>query len=270
LEPDYYLRDLTAEDWSKFSEMDKLIFPDEQTSESGFMRGLSGLKSLSVIAVHKESKDFIGYYKIGVYGNEGHVMRIGVHPEHRRKGLGTHLLERSMFQLKNAGCKSYYLYVMKDNEAAIELYKKQGYETDKISWQFKFPYKKLNNSPKGKIRHVEWGEIQMICLRFNLNPVQIQQYFGRENQHVLVFEVMGQQLGFTRFSPDFPGGMPFILKDPSYVIDFVSHLKTFVTNPDFDAIKTTFDNQENLVAHLQKEKIPLNYELLKMRRAADE
>jgi ribosomal-protein-alanine N-acetyltransferase len=269
LELDYYLRDLNTDDWSKFNEMDKIIFPDEQMRESSYLSGLSGLKSLSVIAVHKESKDFIGYYKIGVYGNEGHVMRIGVHPEHRGKGLGSLLLERSMHHLKNAGCKSYYLYVVENNEAAIRLYKKHGYEVDKKSWQFIFPYKKLITNPRGKIRHVEWGEIQMICLRFNLNPVLIQQYFGKENQHVLVFEVMGQQIGFTRFSPDFPGGMPFLLKDPNYTIDFVSHLKTYITNPDFDSIKTTFDNQERLVEHLQKEKIPLNYELLKMRRAAD-
>ena len=269
MEPDFYLRDLTADDWSKFKEMDELIFPDEQMMESSFLSGLSGLKSLSVIAVHKESKDFIGYYKIGVYGNEGHIMRIGVHPEHQRKGLGSHLLERSMHHLKNAGCKSYYLYVEEKNEAAKELYKKQGYEVDKKSWQFIFPFKKLKEKPQGKCRHVEWGEIQMICLRFNLNPVLIQQYFGRENQHVLVFEVMGQQIGFTRFSPDFPGGMPFIIKDPKYALDFVSHLKTYITNPDFKSIKTTFDNQERLVEYLQKEKIKVNYELLKMRKIAD-
>jgi hypothetical protein len=46
-------------------------------------------------------------------------------------------------------------------------------------------------------------------------------------------------------------------------------LKTYITNPDFKSIKTTFDNQERLVEHLKKEKIPLNYELLKMRRTAD-
>jgi len=269
LEQNYYLRDLTAEDWSKFNEVDKTIFPDEPISESGFISGLAGFKSLSVIAVHKESKDFIGYYKIGVYGNEGHVMRIGVHPDHRRKGLGSHLLERSMHQLKNAGCKSYYLYVKENNEGAIALYKKYGFEVDKTSWQFIFPYKKLVKTPRGRVRHVEWGEIQMVCLRFNLNPMQIQQYFGKENQHVLLFEVMGQQLGFTRFSPDFPGGMPFILKDPEYAIDFMSHLKTYITNPDFKSIKATFDNQQRLVDYLQKEEMPLNYQLLKMRRQAD-
>ena len=141
MEEDYYLRDLTAEDWSKFNEMDKMIFPDEQTSESGFMRGLSGLKSLSVIAVHKESKDFIGYYKIGVYGNEGHVMRIGVLPEHRRKGIASHLLERSMHHLKNAGCKSYYLYVKENNEAAIALYKKHDMRLTKKAGNSYFPIK---------------------------------------------------------------------------------------------------------------------------------
>ncbi len=266
MELDYYLRSLTTEDWTRFNHMDKLIFPDEPLTKSSFNSGLAGLKTLSVVAVDKEDKEFLGYYKIGVYGNEGYVQRVGVHPEHQRKGIGSELLERSMNHLKSAGCKEYFLYVKEDNEAAINLYKKFSFEIEEKSWQFIVPFEKMVDKPKGKCRHVEWGEIQLTSLRFRLNPHRIQQYFGRENQHVLVYEHMGQQLGFCRFSPDYPGGMPFVLKDVSLALDFISILKSYITDKAFKSLKVTFDNQEPLVESLKKEGILVNYELLKMRK----
>ena len=133
---DYYLRDLTAEDWDRFQAMDKKIFPDETLSKDSFVSGLAGFKSLSVVAIDKEIKEFIGYFRVGVYGNEGHISRVGVVPDHLRKGIGSELMERAMHHLKNAGCKEYFLYVEAENEAAIKLYEKYGFETKERSYQF--------------------------------------------------------------------------------------------------------------------------------------
>jgi len=266
LEEEYYLRDLTVNDWEKFNEMEKEIFPEEPIREESFRNGLSSLRALSMVMIHKETKEFIGYYRIGIYGNLGHIYRIGVHPNYRRKGYGSILLEKSMFQLKKAGCNKFFLYVKEYNEAAINLYRKFHYDIETKSWQFIIPYKKLPQEPRGRCRHIEWGEIQLMTLRFNLNPHQIQQYFTRENQHVMIYENMGQQLGFCRFDPTFPGAMPFIIKDPEYVLDFVSILKSYIINPEFDSVKITFDGQENLVNKLVKGKFKINYNLLRMNR----
>ncbi|NHK31018.1 MAG: GNAT family N-acetyltransferase [Asgard group archaeon] len=263
---DYYLRDLTKNDWDKFKVMDKKIFPDEALAKKSFISGLAGLKSLSVVAIEKESKDFIGYFRVGVYGNEGHISRVGVDSKYLRQGIGSDLMERAMHHLKNAGCNEYYLYVQADNEAAIKLYEKHGFESKEKSYQFIVPYEKLLEKPKGRCRSVEWGEIQLISLRFKLNPFRVQQFFGRENQHVVVFEVMGQQIGFCRFNPEFPGGMPFIIKDPQYTLDFLSHLRKYITSTKFKSFKITFDNQTSVYQKLMNEKVKLNYELLKMTR----
>lgn len=269
MEQDYYLRDLTADDWQRFQELDKLIFPEEPLTERSFIQGLSSPKTQSVVMIHKESKGFLGFYRIGVQGQIGYISRVGVHPEHRGKGYGAKLLERSMFQLNKAGCKRYYLYVKEENEAAKNLYEKYQFEIDTKSWQFEVPYEKLPEKARGEIRHLDWGEIQLQSLRFNLNPFQIQNYFGKEGHHVLVYSVMGQELGFCRFTPDFPGAMPFVLKDPEYVFDFIKHLKQYITNKDFSAIKITFDGQERLLERLQKENIPMRYCLLKLTREAE-
>ncbi len=260
----YYLRDLTADDWEKFHEMDSAIFPDEPLSKNSFLSGLAGYKALTVIAIHKESKDFLGYYRIGVYGKEGHVYRIGVHPNFRRKKLGSVLLERSMTQLEKAGCTEYFLYVRADNEPAVKLYEKYGFEKEVDSHQFICPFKLLKGTPRGNCRHVEWGEVQLVCLRFELNPIRIQQYFGQEDQHVLIFEVNRQQMGFARLTPSFPGAFPFIVKDSEYALDFIGHLKEHITNPEFDYVRLTFDGQPRLVEKLTQEKLTLNYKLLKM------
>jgi len=262
---DYYLRELTANDWEKFHEMDKVIFPDDYFLEESFKSALGGLKTLFVVAVEKVSKKFIGYYKINIYGKEGHIQRVGVHPDFQRKGVGSHLLERSIYQLENVGCKNFFLYVRADNLAAINLYKKFGFKEEAKSWQFKIPFTELPAKPRGRCRHVEWGEIQLISLRFNLNPLRIQQYFGKENQYVVIYEIMGQQLGFARFNPNYPGASPFILREPEYFFDFMAILKEYVTK-ESDRLYVSFDNQEQLVDFLKKKKIPLNYELLKMRK----
>ena len=268
MEKEYYFRDITQTDWEKFHEMDLQIFPDEPMNKNSLISGISGLNALTVIMVDKETKNFIGYYRNAVYGNLGHITRIGVHPDYRRKGYGSKLLEKSMFYLEKAGCKKYYLYVLEKNEEAKKLYEKYGFTTETKSFQYFVPKEHLVEKPRGRCRHVDWGEIQMISLRFNLNPYQIQNYFSREDQYILVYEMLGQQIGFCRFSPNFPGAMPFILKDPEYVADFVTILHDYITDKKLGNVRITFDGQERLVQKLAEEKIPINYELLRMSRPA--
>ncbi|MHA1156330.1 MAG: GNAT family N-acetyltransferase [Candidatus Heimdallarchaeota archaeon] len=269
LEENYYLRDLTQTDWEKFQAIDKLIFPDDLMSMESFFSSLSGMNALSVVIIHKETKDFIGYFKISNFGTLGHVTRIGTHPDYRGKGYGSILVEKSMYYLKKRGCNKYYLYVLENNSSAIELYKKHGFTVETESYQYTVPKKHFLEKVRGRCRHVEWGEIQMTSLRFNLNPFQIQQYFSRENQHVLIYEVMGQQIGFCRFDPNYPGAMPFKLKDPSYIVDFISILNGYITDKKVGDIKITIDGQENLIQKLNEEKIPLNRKLLRMTRPSE-
>ncbi len=57
----------------------------------------------------------------------GHVVTIDVAVKYRRKGLGSFLLREMENLLSERGVEAVYLEVRVDNQAALELYKKQGY-----------------------------------------------------------------------------------------------------------------------------------------------
>jgi len=58
---------------------------------------------------------------------KGHVISIAVLEEHRRKGLATALMQMALDQFWKNGCEISFLEVRASNEAAINIYKKNGY-----------------------------------------------------------------------------------------------------------------------------------------------
>ena len=58
---------------------------------------------------------------------QGHVVSIAVLPEHRRKGIGTALLQTAIEKMKNRGCQEVYLEVRVTNEEAIKVYEKLNF-----------------------------------------------------------------------------------------------------------------------------------------------
>ena len=263
---EYYLRDLVETDWSAFKEMEMETFPNEITKEESFMRGLNSPHGLFVVMVHKETKDFIGYYRFLLYGTLGHIQRIGVRPKYQQKGYGSILMTSAMSILEKAGAKKFMLYVLQENKAAIKLYEKYKFEIEHSTVQFEIPFELLPKEPKGNCRHMDWGEIQLMSLRFGLNPYQIQTYFGQENQHVIIYQRIGQQMGVCRFSPNFPGAFPFIIRDRNYALDFIAHLVTYIKNKEFTAVKITIDQQQSLVDDFIEKKIPVRNKLYRMSR----
>lgn len=73
--------------------------------------------------------------KITAYGgmwhvlNEGQITNIAVKPEYRRFGIASALLEHLKKSAKELGITLMELEVREGNQAAIGLYKKQGFET---------------------------------------------------------------------------------------------------------------------------------------------
>jgi len=58
---------------------------------------------------------------------KGHVISIAVLEEHRKKGLGTALMETALDQFRKNVCEISFLEVRVSNETAINIYKKMGY-----------------------------------------------------------------------------------------------------------------------------------------------
>ncbi len=58
---------------------------------------------------------------------KGHVVSIAVLEEHRKKGIGTVLLNTAMERMKKRGCDEVFLEVRVTNDEAIKLYEKLGF-----------------------------------------------------------------------------------------------------------------------------------------------
>ncbi len=72
----------------------------------------------------------VGLSGLGLAGlvKKGHVVSIAVLPEHRRKGVAEALMATAMEGMRQYKAKQCYLEVRVTNEAAVDLYKKLGFE----------------------------------------------------------------------------------------------------------------------------------------------
>lgn len=70
----------------------------------------------------------VGDVSPGFPGPVGHIKDLGVHPDHRRQGIGRLLLDRALARLQDAGAVRTTLEVRASNAPAIALYRSTGFE----------------------------------------------------------------------------------------------------------------------------------------------
>ena len=78
-------------------------------------------------ALKKEEK-ILGYICFWMFAGEIHLLNIAVHPQRRRQGLGTLLLEKMQGFATAHGAEKIYLEVRPSNEAARRFYLKAGFQ----------------------------------------------------------------------------------------------------------------------------------------------
>jgi ribosomal-protein-alanine N-acetyltransferase len=84
------------------------------------------LVHVNTIHGQKEEK-ILGYV---IFSQDGHVISIAVPPRHRRKGIGTQLLQRVM---KTPHIKKVWAEVRRSNQGAQAFYSKMGFQiTDRV------------------------------------------------------------------------------------------------------------------------------------------
>ena len=59
----------------------------------------------------------------------GYIMSLGCLKSHRRRGIGSHMLNTLMCILSDMGCNSFSLHCTVNNAAAIQLYERHGFQT---------------------------------------------------------------------------------------------------------------------------------------------
>lgn len=77
--------------------------------------------------LYEKNGNVLGYAAVIVIDNYGHLVNIAVHPEHRRKGIGSELLKWCMDYAKENGAGYITLEVRTRNLEARKFYSKHGF-----------------------------------------------------------------------------------------------------------------------------------------------
>jgi len=93
-------------------------------SEFGRLTATPGTFSL----IARANANAVGFLLGRVASDEAEIISIGVAPEHRRQGIAARLLTGAGTHLRVCGALSLFIEVDQDNQAAIGLYAKHGFE----------------------------------------------------------------------------------------------------------------------------------------------
>lgn len=114
---------LTERDIPRAAEIEKKCL-DTAWSENQ----ISSLPEGAVYLVAREEGEILGIASMYCVFDEGQIMNIAVDPVFRRRGVGKSLLDRLCKIAVERKCVSLVLEVALDNESAISLYEKCGFE----------------------------------------------------------------------------------------------------------------------------------------------
>lgn len=118
-------------DAERCAELETLLFAGDGPWSAEAFRSELAHRHNRYVVVRDESDTVIGYAGIALLGNtftpESEVHTIGVDPGHRRRGLGSLLLDE-LLRLAGDHGGPVFLEVRTDNDAAIALYRREGFE----------------------------------------------------------------------------------------------------------------------------------------------
>lgn len=124
------VEDASTKHLEKLYEIEMECFRREAFTKKQIAQLLQNINTISLIA--KENGEIVGFI-IGMLSIEdntvvGHILTIDVSPSHRRKGVGVKLLQEIEKIFKNKQASICRLEVREDNVAALNLYRKLGYQ----------------------------------------------------------------------------------------------------------------------------------------------
>lgn len=94
-------------------------------SKTSYIQELSN--PIAKYLVAKVDNNIIGFAGTWIILDEAHITNIAVHPNCRKQGIASKLVEELINYCKNKNCTSFTLEVRSSNIAAQNLYKKYGF-----------------------------------------------------------------------------------------------------------------------------------------------
>ncbi len=118
------LTNMKPEHVAQVAQLEKLCFSDPW-NEASVASELTNKLSLWLVA--EEDGVVAGYIGSQTVIDETDMMNIAVHPDYRRQGIATWLIEALICALKEKGSRCLTLEVRQSNLAAIALYESMGF-----------------------------------------------------------------------------------------------------------------------------------------------
>ena len=120
---------MNKEDLTDVLEVSTLSLKESWSLDS-FSRELSNPLAKYIVAI--ADNRIIGFAGVWVIVDEGHITNIAVHPDYRKKGVGSALVDSLIKNSKDWGCTALTLEVRASNIPAQNLYKKFGFENEGV------------------------------------------------------------------------------------------------------------------------------------------
>lgn len=95
-------------------------------SEAAFYQELHKYYALSKVAILQDK--IIGYLCVNLIFEEGHILNLAVHPDFRRQGIATRLMEELLKASKRENCSVFFLEVRGSNTEAKMFYERLGFK----------------------------------------------------------------------------------------------------------------------------------------------
>lgn len=119
------IRRMTASDVDRVTDIAVRCFSNPWTKED-YIYSLESEHDLGLVAVCDNK--VVGFCIMRMSIDSADITDVAVAPEARRKGIGSMLIASLLTEGKSRGITGYMLEVRISNEAAIDLYKKNGFE----------------------------------------------------------------------------------------------------------------------------------------------
>ena len=117
---------MKSEDLEQVLQIENACFADPWP-ERYFLDELNN-NELCRLYVLKQDNQIIAFGSIWIMFENCDIVNIAVKPEYQSKGYGQMMLDRLLFEAKSNGCEFAHLEVRYNNEPALNLYKKNGFE----------------------------------------------------------------------------------------------------------------------------------------------
>ena len=113
-------------DIDRIAEMEQICFPEDPWSREAVASEFSGLNPERYYAA-EEDGIMIGYAGIWLIPPEGYITNVAVHPDYRRRGIATAMLNKMIDECLSEKVLDITLEVRVSNAPGISLYKSLGF-----------------------------------------------------------------------------------------------------------------------------------------------